>query len=77
MLDALGVTDGAMHTEVMSTPRGPVLVEVNCRLHGGEGIWLPIAQVAVRGRVGPNPSIWLPIAQACLRYTQLAPKPCP
>ena len=54
-----------------------MLVEVNCRLHGGEGIWLPIAQVAVRGRVGPNPSIWLPIAQACLRYTQLAPKPCP
>lgn len=23
--------------------RGPVLIEVNCRLHGGEGTWLPVA----------------------------------
>ena len=44
VLDTLGVSDGAMHSEIMATARGPVLVEVNCRLHGGEGIWLPIAQ---------------------------------
>ena len=43
VLDALQIRNGAMHSEVMATPRGPVLVEVNCRLHGGEGIWLPIA----------------------------------
>lgn len=43
VLDALEIRNGAMHSEVMATPRGPVLVEVNCRLHGGEGIWLPIA----------------------------------
>jgi len=44
VLDALGIRNGAIHSEIMATPRGPVLVEVNCRLHGGEGIWLPIAQ---------------------------------
>ena len=36
-----------MHSEVMATPRGPVLVEVNCRLHGGEGIWLPISEACL------------------------------
>jgi hypothetical protein len=33
-LDALGVTDGAGHTEIRLTDRGPLLVEVNSRLHG-------------------------------------------
>ncbi|EOD09753.1 hypothetical protein EMIHUDRAFT_465353 [Emiliania huxleyi CCMP1516] len=47
VLDALGITDGAMHSEIMATARGPVLVEVNCRLHGGEGIWLPIAEACL------------------------------
>lgn len=47
-LDALHLSDGAIHSEVMSTPRGPVLVEANCRLHGGEGIWLPIAQACLQ-----------------------------
>ena len=47
VLGALGITDGAIHSEIMSTKRGPVLVESNCRLHGGEGIWLPIAQASL------------------------------
>jgi len=47
VLNALGITDGAMHSEIMATARGPVLVEVNCRLHGGEGIWLPIAEACL------------------------------
>ena len=29
VLDALGITDGAMHSEIMATARGPVLVEVH------------------------------------------------
>lgn len=33
-LDALGVREGAAHTEVMLTPRGPRLVEVNSRVMG-------------------------------------------
>ena len=46
-LDALGIRWGAMHAEVKAEARGPVLVEVNCRLHGGEGIWLPIAEACL------------------------------
>ncbi|GAA1198831.1 ATP-grasp domain-containing protein [Kitasatospora gansuensis] len=33
-LDALGIREGAAHTEVMLTPRGPRLVEVNSRVMG-------------------------------------------
>ena len=74
VLDALGVTDGAMHTEVMNTPRGPVLVEVNCRLHGGEGIWLPIAQACLHytqvsalhdAHFAPNDFAALPATPLC------------
>ena len=74
VLNALGVTDGAMHTEVMNTPRGPVLVEVNCRLHGGEGIWLPIAQACLHytqvsalhdAHFAPNDFAALPATPLC------------
>lgn len=44
VLDALGIRVGANHVEVKLEERGPVLVEVNARLHGGDGVWLPIAQ---------------------------------
>ena len=27
--------------------RGPVLIEVNCRLHGGEGTWAPMAEACL------------------------------
>jgi len=37
VLDAVGLRFGACHTEVMMTPRGPVLVEVNTRMHGLQG----------------------------------------
>ena len=47
VLDAIGIEWGAMHTEVKLEARGPVLVEVNGRLHGGEGIWLPIADACL------------------------------
>ena len=33
-LDALGVTNGAAHTEIRLTERGPLLIEVNSRLMG-------------------------------------------
>lgn len=47
VLDALGIRWGAMHTEVKLEQRGPVLIEVNARLHGGEGIWLPISDACL------------------------------
>jgi biotin carboxylase len=31
----------------MLVERGPVLVEVNCRVHGGEGTWAPMAEAAL------------------------------
>merc|ERR1711879_111308 len=43
-LDALRITNGATHTEVMMTNTGPCLVEVNCRCHGAAGSWMPLAQ---------------------------------
>jgi len=47
VLTTLGIRYGAMHVEVKLEARGPVLVEVNARLHGGEGIWLPIANACL------------------------------
>lgn len=35
-LDAIGIQYGPVHAEVIRTPEGPVLVEVNCRPGGGE-----------------------------------------
>lgn len=43
-LDALKVTNGATHTEVMMTADGPCLVEVNSRCHGAAGAWMPLAE---------------------------------
>jgi len=36
-LEAVGLRYGPCHTEVMFTKRGPILVEVNARLHGLQG----------------------------------------
>jgi len=37
VLDVTGVRFGPCHTEVMFTKRGPILVEVNARMHGLQG----------------------------------------
>eukprot|EP00928_Gymnodinium_smaydae_P048953 TRINITY_DN327_c0_g2_i1.p1 TRINITY_DN327_c0_g2~~TRINITY_DN327_c0_g2_i1.p1 ORF type:complete len:493 (-),score=65.64 TRINITY_DN327_c0_g2_i1:66-1544(-) len=37
VLDAVGLMYGPCHTEIMMTPRGPILVEVNARMHGLQG----------------------------------------
>jgi biotin carboxylase len=44
VLDALGIQHGPTHGEVMMTRDGPCLVEMNCRCHGGDGSFLPLAQ---------------------------------
>jgi biotin carboxylase len=36
VLDALGIRNGAAHTEVMLTPDGPMLIECGARLGGGQ-----------------------------------------
>ncbi|KAG8465979.1 hypothetical protein KFE25_005549 [Diacronema lutheri] len=44
VLDALGIRNGPSHGEVMLTESGPCLVEMNCRTHGGDGAWVPLAR---------------------------------
>jgi biotin carboxylase len=44
VLDALGITNGATHSEVIVDAAGaPCLVECNCRSHGGNGEWIDTA----------------------------------
>lgn len=45
VLDAMGVSHGASHAEIMMTPDGPCLVEMNCRTNGGDGIWRPLVSL--------------------------------
>lgn len=44
VLDALEIRNGPSHAEVMMTPDGPCLVEMNCRAHGGDGNWRPLCR---------------------------------
>jgi len=48
-LDVLEITNGPSHSEIMMTPEGPCLVEVNCRAHGGDGSWSPLARALTGG----------------------------
>ena len=54
VLDALGIANGAVHSEckhdgatAAGRARGAVLIESNCRLHGAEGSWRPIADACL------------------------------
>jgi len=49
VLDALQIKNGPTHGEVMMTPDGPCLVEMNCRAHGGDGAWMPLARALTGG----------------------------
>jgi len=44
VVTAIDVKNGCVHMEVIMTPRGPVLVETNCRMHGGEGASCEVAE---------------------------------
>ncbi|KAG7363309.1 ATP-grasp domain containing protein [Nitzschia inconspicua] len=48
-LDVLGIKNGPSHGEVMMTSEGPCLVEMNCRAHGGDGAWRPLALALTGG----------------------------
>lgn len=47
VLDAVGIQNGCCHMEMIFTPRGPVLVETNCRAHGGEGAICWVAEMCI------------------------------
>lgn len=48
-LDVLGVKNGPSHGEVIITPTGPCLVEMNCRANGGDGTWGPLCRALTGG----------------------------
>jgi len=43
VVDALGILHGPTHGEVKWSGGGPVLVEVGARCHGGDGLWVKVA----------------------------------
>lgn len=49
VLDALAFENGPSHGEVMMTADGPCLVEMNCRLSGAGGSWVPLAKALTGG----------------------------
>jgi len=49
VLDALQIKFGPTHGEAMMTDNGPCLVEMNCRAHGGDGAWIPLAKALTGG----------------------------
>lgn len=49
VLDALKLNNGPTHGEVMMTSDGPCLVEMNCRSHGWDGAWVPLAKKLTGG----------------------------
>lgn len=49
VLDALDIKNGPTHAEVIVTPGGPCLVEMNCRAHGGDGTFRPLARALTGG----------------------------
>merc|ERR1712151_1455242 len=53
VLDALKLNNGPTHGEVMMTADGPCLVEMNCRSHGWDGAWVPLAKALTGGYAQP------------------------
>lgn len=49
VLDALGMAHGPSHGEIIITKDGPCLVEMNCRAHGADGTWVPLARALTGG----------------------------
>jgi biotin carboxylase len=54
VLDALKLDNGPTHGEVMMTADGPCLVEMNCRSHGWDGFWVPLARALTGGYAQPE-----------------------
>jgi len=49
VLDAIGFKNGVSHGEIIMTEDGPCLVEMNCRVQGGNGIWRPLCKALTGG----------------------------
>jgi len=64
VLDALAFENGPSHGEVMMTTDGPCLVEMNCRLSGAGGSWVPLAKALTGGYSAVDATIDLFTSQA-------------
>mmetsp|Transcript_44905 Transcript_44905/g.112931 ORF Transcript_44905/g.112931 Transcript_44905/m.112931 type:complete len:529 (+) Transcript_44905:65-1651(+) len=54
VLNALKLYNGPSHGEVIMTSDGPCLVEMNCRCHGWDGAWIPLAKKLTGGYAQPE-----------------------
>jgi len=85
-LTALGITSGPAHTEVILTPKGPVVVETHTRT-GGDGIVLlvematgiPYADLIVRQQLGEHVLSEIPaeiplISHSCAQFLADGPQ---
>jgi len=54
VLKALKLDNGPTHGEVMMTMDGPCMVEMNCRSHGWDGAWVPLARKLTGGYAQPE-----------------------
>merc|ERR1712080_86670 len=57
VLDALKLANGPTHGAVMMTDDGPCLVEMNCRSHGWDGSWVPLARALTGGYSQPEAAL--------------------
>merc|ERR1712050_138626 len=57
VLDSLKLHNGPTHGEVMMTSDGPCLVEMNCRSHGWDGAWVPLAKMLTGGYAQPDVAV--------------------
>jgi hypothetical protein len=73
VLDALEFKNGPSHAEVMMTPDGPCLVEMNCRAHGGDANWRPLCRALTGGysQVEATVDCYLDVAE----FTRLPSQP--
>merc|ERR1719356_770401 len=76
VLDALGIKNGPSHGEVMMTQRGACLVEMNCRAHGGDGAWDPLAMELTGGFTQVNCTVAAYMDEAAFAKIPDMP-PCP
>jgi biotin carboxylase len=76
VLDALKLHNGPTHGEVMMTADGPCLVEMNCRSHGWDGSWVPLARALTGGYAQPEAALDSHMDEdAFLKLPDLMPSP--
>jgi hypothetical protein len=75
VLEAFQFRNGAVHAEIMYTDEGPRLVEINCRLHGGNGAWVrPAEQCMAYSQLSVYMDVYLTGGNVLFDYISRWPK---